>query len=267
MNEPRHDVPAGDGSSPTVTIVAVHGNGGGGERFALAVPRMPAGAVLHPVTLPGFAATPADASLRTVADYADHLARLLADVTATTGRPPIVLGHGIGGSIAMDLAARHPQSMTGLVLHAPVAADLDTRLFPRIMSTRPVRRIVRWAISARMLRPVWRRVFFPHGAPTATLDVFFEAYRHCAVFGQMFEIITPEWFAEVHPIDAVPVTLLWGADDRVLKSGQADAVRAKVPNAVTVVREGWDHFPMIEQPEEYAHEIARIAIDLATRRR
>ncbi len=68
---------------------------------------------------------------------------------------------------------------------------------------------------------------------------------------------------DLEPVRDVPTVLLWGAQDRVLRSGQTDDVRAKVPDAEVVIREGWDHFPMIEQPEEYADEIAAMATRLA----
>lgn len=248
-----------------IRIVAVHGNGGGGSRFARTAAVMPAGAELRAITLPGFARVPRDPALRTLADYADRLGELIAQA-AEDGAAPILLGHGIGGSLALDLASRRPELLGGLILHAPVGAHLDTRLFPRLMSSRPTRAVVQRLIAARPLRPVWRQAFFPHGAPRTVLDQFFEEYRHCAVFGEMFELITPAWFEALAPVEAVPTVLLWGAQDRVLRSGQADAVRAKVPHAEVVVQDGWDHFPMIEQPEEYASEIVAIASRLVPTR-
>ena len=235
-------------------IVAVHGNGGGGERFARVRERPATPSWITP-TLPGFGGRPVDTSLTTVADYADHLLR---SITALDDAP-VLLGHGIGGSFALDLVSRRPEAVAGLILHAPVAADLDTRLFPRIMSTRPVREAVRRAIASRVLRPVWRRLFFPHGAPAEVLDTFFDGYRGCRAFGQMFDIIDAEWFEALPPIRGVPTAVVWGSQDRVLRSGQADRVLLKVPEAEVVVREGWDHFPMIEQPDEYAEEIRGLA--------
>ncbi len=241
------------------TIVAVHGNGGGSTRFGPMLAHVPDGVSVRAVDLPGFNGVPLDPALESVADYADRLADELAEHEA-----PILLGHGIGGSIALDLASRRPDTMAGLVLHAPVGADLDTRLFPKLMSTRPVRALIKRAISARPLRPLWRRAFFPTGAPREVLDEFFEGYRDCAAFSQMFDIIDHDWFESLSPVTAVPTVLLWGEHDRVLKSGQTDGIRAKVPEARVVVQPGWDHFPMIEQPEEYARVIAELATDMGS---
>ncbi len=238
----------------TVSIVAVHGNGGGASRYTRTAAVIPDDVEFRAVTLPGFSTVPKDPALETLTDYADRLAELFSDLDR-----PVVLGHGIGGSIALDLASRRPELFGGLVLHAPVGADLDTRLFPRIMSSGPMRVLVKRAIAARPLRPVLRRVFFPDGAPKTTLDEFFEEYRHCEAFGDMFDLIDRPWFDSVTPIDGIPAVLLWGENDRVLRSGQSDEIHSKVPGAEIVIREGWDHFPMIEHPEEYAREIVAIA--------
>ena len=254
-------------SPPELTIVAVHGNGGGSTRFDLVPAHLPAGIHFRAIDLPGFNGAPDDPSLRSVAAYADRLADLIDDVVAQAPDPasagrPVVLGHGIGGSIALDLASRRPDTIGGLLLHAPVGADLDRRLFPRIMSTAPVRATVRRLIAARPLRPLWRRAFFPTGAPAANLDTFFEGYRTCEAFGRMFEIIDVDWFDGLTPVTDLPAVLLWGEHDRVLRSGQADAITAKAPDATTVIQPGWDHFPMLEQPEEYARVVAELATTL-----
>ena len=243
-------------------IVAVHGNGGGSTRFDRVATHFPTSVDFVAIDLPGFNGVVVDPSLRDVAGYADHLADLIDQHRSS--QPVVVLGHGIGGSIALDLASRRPDTMDGLILHAPVGADLDTRLFPKVMSTKPVRELIRRMIAARPLRPIWRRLFFPIGAPKADIDRFFEGYRTCASFGQMFEIIDADWFESLEPVRELPVTLLWGEHDRVLKSGQTGAIAAKAPSAGRVIEPGWDHFPMLEQPEEYARVVVDLALDLAS---
>ncbi|MGB3735298.1 MAG: alpha/beta hydrolase [Ilumatobacter sp.] len=248
----------------TVTILAVHGNGGGGTRFERVAEHLPDESTrFEYFDLPGFNGTPIDPEATDVAAYADKVADVIESLRRPD-EPVVVLGHGIGGSIALDLASRRPETMDGLILHAPVGADLDTRLFPRLMSTKPVREVLRRMVAARPLRPIWRKLFFPIGAPKEDTDTFFEGYRDCAAFGQMFEIIDVEWFEALAPVTELPVVLLWGEHDRVLKSGQTEGITAKTPNAEKVIEPGWDHFPMLEQPEEYARVISTLAADLVT---
>ena len=254
MSPPGDAPPAGR----VVTLVAVHGNGGGAHRFARVSPLMPPDVPLVAVTLPGFAAVPADPALRSLADYA----ACLADLIAPLPRPRVVLGHGIGGSIALELVQRRADLADGLILHAPVGARLDRRLFPRLMALPGARALGRRLFGSRPLRPIVRRLLFSGAVPPDYLDRFFEEYRRCSAFGQMFDLITPTWFRGLRPT-ALPSVLLWGEAERLLAVEQVDDYRALLPRATIRREPGWGHFPMIERPDEYAAEIAGLARALA----
>lgn len=244
-------------AAPDLTVIAVHGNGGGAFRFSLLPRTLADGVDLHAITLPGFEGVALPPGPVSVATFADALADELRRVEG----PRVVLGHGIGGSIALDALERNPGIAEGLILHAPVGARLDERLFPRIMSTPAVRTTVQWAISARLTRLVASRLLF-RDAPPGFTDRFLAEYRRCQAFGAMFEILTAEWFDALAPLD-VPATVLWGEHDRVLGSDQAAEIEALVPGAERVVVPGWGHFPMIDDPDDYAKRVAEIARRLA----
>ena len=192
-----------DDMAADLTVVAVHGNGGGATRFARLGGQLADGVGLCAVTLPGFGDVPRDPALRTVADYADRLAEMLPSNGSV-----VVLGHGIGGSIGLDLACRRPETMSGLILHAPVGAHLDSRLFPKLMGTDAARTLVKRIIASRLPRPLLHKVFFPTGVPEPHRAAFFEGYRHAGAFGQMFDIIDAAWFDALEPITELPVRLL-----------------------------------------------------------
>jgi len=242
----------------TVTVVAVHGNGGGAFRFSLLPRPLASGVELHAVTLPGFEGVPLPPGPVTVATFADALAAELATIEG----PRVVLGHGIGGSIALDALGRHRDIAEGLILHAPVGARLDERLFPRVMSTPIVRRVVQWGISALPTRLIAGRLLF-RGTPAGFTDRFLAEYRRCEAFGPMFDILTAEWFDALTPLD-LPATVLWGEHDRVLGSDQATEIEALVPRAERVVVPGWGHFPMIDDADDYATRIADLAQTMLT---
>jgi pimeloyl-ACP methyl ester carboxylesterase len=151
------------------------------------------------------------------------------------------------------------------MLHAPVGAHLDRRLFPKLMKPRWVRRAGQRALSSPLLRPLWKRLLFRYDVPADYLARFFGEYRRCESFGQMFDLITPEWFAGLRPV-ATPATLLWGAEERVLRAGQHQEFLRLLPGAEVVVVRGWDHFPMIEQPAEYTRVVLEQARSLLRRR-
>lgn len=246
--------------SPTpFTLVAVHGNGGGAFRFSLLPPHLPQQVRFHAVTLPGFADEPSDPTLTTVADYANKLRELLADLP----RPLILLGTGIGGTFALDYAQRFP--LDGLILHAPVGTRLDSRLFPRLMKLPGMTQAGQWAFSTPLLRPFWSRRLFKTALPPAVTQQFFAEYRQCQVFGQMFSIITTDWFDSLQP-QPVPAALLWGEEERILTVDQLEDYKSLLPNHVVRTVPGWDHFPMLDDPAGYAAEISALSQQLLTMR-
>ena len=74
------------------SLVAIHGNGGGGFRFARVEPFIDDDVRFEAVTLPGFGGRPGDPALETLRDYAEQLWREIEHLP----RPLVVLGHGIG---------------------------------------------------------------------------------------------------------------------------------------------------------------------------
>ncbi len=232
--------------SDPITLLAVHGNGGGAARFTRLVRRMPPGVELKTVTVPGFGGVPADPHLRTMDDYGEWLAREVGRLP----RPRALLGHGIGGSWALAMLQR-PVDLDALILHAPVGAHLDTRRLPRVMRLPGAPELTRRVIAARAVRPLLRRRVFDTNVPRELSDHFFEGYAGAEAFVQMFRIITPEWFAGLRPLE-VPTALLWGERDEVLGTGQIAEMRRLTPGAIERVVAGWGHFPMIDRPTAYA---------------
>ncbi len=239
-----------------LTIIAVHGNGGGSFRFDRLHSHVPDVVRLVAVDLPGFGGRPLPERPATM----DLLAGALRDELTDARAPIVVLGHGIGGSIA--LSALQGVDVAGLILHAPVAARLDTRWFPRLMRPAPVRTAVQWAISSLPARLIGRAILFRDGdVPRSYVDRFLGEYRHAEAFADMFDLLTVDWFERLDPLD-VPTTILWGDGDRVLGADQATDLLRVVPGAMTETVAGWGHFPMIEQPADYLDRVVGIARSL-----
>ena len=236
------------------TIVAAHGNGGGGLRFALLHEHLPSDVRLRAPTLPGFPDEPADPALTDVAGYAEALAGHVLDAP----RPRVVLGHGIGGAFALDLLQRHAGQVDGVILHAPVGTRLDERALPRLMRLPGATRVLQHLIAAPATRPLLRGLALSPETPVDVADRMLAAYGRCAAFGTMFRIIDAEWFDSLAPVD-VPAVLLWGEDERVLAVEQVEDYRALLPRAEVVRVPAWDHFPMLDDPRAYARRLADLA--------
>ena len=233
-----------------LTIIALPGNGGGAFRFERVKPYIPIGVSFKAITLPGFAGVPRDLALQSLRDYAAYLHSLLT----LEPRPLVLLGHGIGGALALEYGQYYAAQLDGLILHAPVGTRLESRFLPRLMALPGARPLGQWLFAARPLRPLFKRLLFSQPVPSDYLERFFDEYRRCSVFGQMFELITPAWFRSLHPVD-IPTALLWGERERILTVDQWHDYQSLFPRHLIQTVPAWDHFPMIEQPEAYAHEI------------
>ena len=238
------------------TIIAVHGNGGGGERFDLVAPLLPAGFDLRAPTLPGFGGVPLG-DIDGLGGLTDALQAEVAD----SARPRVLLGHGVGGAVALDLLARDPGQVDGLLLHAPVGTRLDTRWFPRLMSTRAVQRTVQSVIAHPLTRPLLRRVALRQ-VPREVADRTLAAYGRCEAFGRLFDWLDSEWFEALPPLGDLPAVVLWGERDRVLDAEQRGDYRRLLPDAREVVVPGWGHFPMLDRPEGYARMLTELTRSL-----
>lgn len=245
-----------------VTIIAIHGNGGGAFRFSL-VPDLPAPATLSALTLPGFqgrALPPGPIDLSTFTD-AVHAA--IDDVRLERPDDAVVLlGHGIGGSVALDVVANDHTAADGLVLLSPVGVKLDERWFPKVMSKPAVRKAAKAIISSPVMQATAGRLLFK-GAPRPFAKRFLAEYANADAFEVMFDLLTAEWFDRL-PEAKVPTAIVWGAKDRVLDVSHVEAYEAVIPDTRRVVRSEWGHYPMIEQPDDFATTIADVANELVS---
>jgi pimeloyl-ACP methyl ester carboxylesterase len=106
------------GASPSVlTYLALHYWAGAGHEFNQLRNLLPAGTPLLAPDLPGFGTQVAPANFGySVDEYANWVAEFIAAQKLTEY---MVLGHSMGGKIALALATRQPAGLRGLVLLSP----------------------------------------------------------------------------------------------------------------------------------------------------
>lgn len=100
-------------------IVWIHGFGEDSDVWADFLPGIPSYYTSHVfdhATLTGYSS---------ISEYANDLR---AFITAGAIENPVLIGHSMGGYIALEYAARYPQQVSGLGLfHSSAAADSDTK--------------------------------------------------------------------------------------------------------------------------------------------
>ena len=232
------------------SLLMLHGNGGGGFRFSRCLPHFSGELEVVTPTLPGFHPEPRNPRLKTLKDYAEKLLPWVSSLE----RPRCLLGTGIGGSLILEFLQHYPQEADRVILHAPVGAFLDRRRFPKLLRLPGVAYTAKNMVGHPAFRYFWKRLFFETTLPPAFIREFFQGYLYCQSFGQMFQLINQEWFDSLTPM-STPGAILWGARERLLSIDQKDPFLNLLANTEMKTLKHWRHFPMVEQPEEFAEQV------------
>ncbi len=213
---------------------------------------------LHDVPYPGFEGRPRAQSLESFLTAIGQSCRDL--------RPEqtVAMASGIGGLIALSLRSRELLRGVPLILQAPVLWGLEHRSFPRVMRWGVARSVLAWAFTQRWFQDRFERKQFLHPLDPATRAGFFAGYLRCSAFADFFEWFTPSFLRDLErrfaadPGGLEPITVWWGGQDQVV-----DLEELHITEAVLGVRwplvefPGWGHYPMIDEPEEWAKALSR----------
>lgn len=146
--------------------------------------------------------------------------------------PLIVVGHSLGGALAMRLLRDHPERVAGVVL---VAASLD----PAAEAPRWFNHVVQWPVFRQLVPEPLRRANIEVMALQSELRALWSGW-------------TP---------DETPVILIQGMEDRLVWPQTATFVEAALPpDSLTVHRiKHAGHFVLWEQPQRVIDAILRLA--------
>lgn len=247
----------------------IHGNGGGKTRFKpfLAhINKKELDLSVHIPSLPGFDERPLPKST----DYWEPFIQEMGNCIDPQ-KNWILYGHGIGGSMILEWAYRDfilPDGNTfipqKIILHGIIGASLHKRLFPQLMKPMWIRTGMQAMISNPILRPLWIKRLFrnPANIPSKVLHRFFDDYAGSEAFPVFFDLITTEWYKKVRKkLADEKFFFVWGDRERIIKSKHLELWKKDFPNSSFTVIPDWDHFPMLEEVEDFSEKMLNFLAD------
>jgi pimeloyl-ACP methyl ester carboxylesterase len=159
-----------------------------------------------------------------------------------------VVGSSMGGWIAMEMAVRDTARIKSLVLVSPAGIAAPGVQPADIFLLQPdelVRSLFfdQKLAQARLAQPEDIDISLKNRHATARL----------AWEPRLHDPFLPKW---LHRID-VPVTIVWGRQDRILPVGFVDEFRRLLPKAQIHVLENCGHLPHAERADEFVDIVCR----------
>lgn len=223
-------------------VLVLHGLGGAGkwESFHMALGTVTS--AFLPV-LPGWAE--GQAAVPSVKAYAS----LMAEFLDTLELPRVILvGHSIGGWVAIELATKYPDRVSRLVLIAPMGLDV-----PEAPGT---------DLGSLDEEEFAKKAFGKLGLVATANPYGFGAEFQNVRQGQEFDRqwkgrgLVAKLASKPDPslLDATgsvkaPTLLVWGREDGIIPPRQGEVLRDRMPDASLVVVDRAGHLPMVERPE------------------
>jgi pimeloyl-ACP methyl ester carboxylesterase len=194
------------------------------------------------------------------ADLSAQAAALAALVRTLGLGPTFVVGHSLGGAIALTMALEHPREVAGLALLAPLTHIRDDvpPVFKGLTIASPLtRKLVAWtlAIPASIKRSAatLEMVFGPEPVPRdfatkggGLLSLRPSAFLSASSDLQALPARLPQVQDRYHEL-RLPVHVLFGKDDRILDwKANGQALVDKVPGARLELVEGGHMLPVTQ---------------------
>lgn len=189
------------------------------------------------------------------------LTEALADLFGALGLSRAnLLGHGVGGAVALHLAARHAELVERLCLLAPHAELAGTSALSRLLLAPVIGGLVFRQFAGRSL---FRRLYRTHinpSASSASVDDYYEILSQPAARAAILAILrnsqdTRRIIADSRRLRA-QCLLVWGMQDRVFPVEHGRRLAREMPEAGLELLE-LGHAPHEEAPEILAPILVR----------
>jgi pyruvate dehydrogenase E2 component (dihydrolipoamide acetyltransferase) len=225
-------------------ILLVHGYGGDRNSWLFLQEPLAAKYRVYALDLPGHGTSAKDVGDGTLDVLADAVTGVLDALGADRAH---LVGHSMGGAVALAVAARDPGRIASLTLIAPTGfgAEINAGYLRGFAD----------AQTRRELKPVAGQLFADESLVTRQLVDDLLAYKRLDGVDESLHTLLgtlldgdaqrSDSAAALAALgDAIPVTVVWGRADRIIPAAQAESVTGAVRHLI----DSAGHMPQMERP-------------------
>jgi len=217
--------------------------------------------------LPGFGESEKPPPARFAYDleaFADAVVDLYAGLGL--GRSTVV-GHGLGGAVAITLAARHPELVSKLVLFDATWSELESSVATRVAAVPFLGSlVVKQLLGRAAFRAFFRRSLVAPDAEVddARIDRYYDLFDTPAARGSALATLRAtadaRAVAALTPRIETPTLVVWGRHDRVCPAAWGQRLARTIRGARLELLDA-GHCPHEERPREAAQVVRRFLSD------
>lgn len=226
------------------TLVALHGNFASSAWWSSLLAHPPVGWRVLAPDLPGFAGSTHEGEV-SISAYAAWLRSWLAEHLGS-GERPALLGHSLGGAVALEYASRWPAEIRGLILAA--SAPLGGLVTPE--EHYPVLEQLREDTSLLALR---LGTLFPSRRPANFTQLVNDASRMARTHYSGNARALSTWQTDPAVLADLPALVLGGELDRLITPDMVHAQAAALGSRPTILSGRGHGFPQEDAPAFLQH--------------
>ncbi len=234
------------------TLLCLHHSGGNGANFQQLMGKLEGQHSPLAFDFPGHNRSGSLDSLGSVERMASFAGALIDRLGLG---PAVLLGHSMGGSVALEVALTRPAAVRALVLCASAA------IYPESAEMLERYRLITEGKAKRHFDPT---AYSPSTAKEVIGAGFADSFKTDprAVYPNLLALRA--WQADSRLGDvAVPTLVVVGADEDPYMAEQSDRMASQIPGASRVVIEGAAHMIPLEQPGPLADAVNAFLAGLA----
>lgn len=162
-----------------------------------------------------------------------------------------IIGHSLGGFLALEFTNAHPSRIDKLVLIASGGFGMPSKRF-RFLGSHISQLLFLPFVKTDFLGPKIFRYFYGNGLPVLAYQELSKHWENSTVVDSFVRVLRESdkhKFANVSCI-ICPTLIIWGSKDWVLNYRNSFVAKTKLPNSEVRILDGFSHGAHTETPEE-----------------